>query len=72
MRVYARTREKERAWKMGSICLGGSAAAAPLVLLIFKKWHHYSFHEVGCQSYPLSGNGRLSWNIGHVDFLGNT
>ncbi|KAL8763936.1 MAG: hypothetical protein Q9184_000379 [Pyrenodesmia sp. 2 TL-2023] len=46
MRVFARTREKERAWKMGSICLGGSAAAAPLVLLIFKKWHHYNFHEV--------------------------
>lgn len=46
MRVFARTREKERAWKMGSICLGGSAAAAPLVLLIFKKWHHYNFHEI--------------------------
>lgn len=46
MRVFARTREKETAWKMGSFCLGGSAAAAPLVLLIFKKWHHYNFHEV--------------------------
>lgn len=46
MRVFARTREKERAWKMGSFCLGGSAAAAPLVLLVFKRWHHYNFHEV--------------------------
>ncbi|KAL8688119.1 MAG: hypothetical protein Q9218_005889 [Villophora microphyllina] len=46
MRVYARTREREKAWKMGSFCLGGSAAAAPIVLLIFKHWHEYSFHEV--------------------------
>ncbi|KAL9009273.1 MAG: hypothetical protein Q9173_005683 [Seirophora scorigena] len=46
MRVFARTREKETAWKMGSFCLGGSAAAAPLVLLIFRKWHHYNFHEI--------------------------
>ncbi|KAL8640274.1 MAG: hypothetical protein Q9228_002788 [Teloschistes exilis] len=46
MRVFARTREQEKAWKMGSVCLGGSAAAAPLVLLIFKHWHYYNFHEV--------------------------
>ncbi|KAL9581959.1 MAG: hypothetical protein Q9212_003578 [Teloschistes hypoglaucus] len=46
MRVFARTREREKAWKMGSTCLGGSAAAAPLVLLIFKHWHYYNFHEV--------------------------
>ncbi|KAI4286739.1 MAG: hypothetical protein L6R35_004005 [Caloplaca aegaea] len=46
LRVFARTREKERAWKLGAFCLGGSATAAPLVLLIFKKWHHYSFHEL--------------------------
>ncbi|KAL9000955.1 MAG: hypothetical protein Q9169_000439 [Polycauliona sp. 2 TL-2023] len=45
-RVYARTREREKAWKFGSFCLGGSIAAAPLVLLIFKKWHHYDFHVV--------------------------
>ncbi|KAL8765098.1 MAG: hypothetical protein Q9209_007721 [Squamulea sp. 1 TL-2023] len=45
-RIYARTREKEKAWKLGSFCLGGSVAAAPLLLLIFKKWHHYDFHSV--------------------------
>ncbi|KAL9006881.1 MAG: hypothetical protein Q9188_000412 [Gyalolechia gomerana] len=46
-RVFARTRETEKAWKMGSYYLGISAAAAPLVLLIFKKWHpHYRFYKV--------------------------
>ncbi|KAL8759026.1 MAG: hypothetical protein Q9199_001048 [Rusavskia elegans] len=45
-RVYARTREREKAWKFGSFCLAGSTVAAPLVLLIFKKWHHYDFHLV--------------------------
>ncbi|KAL8808173.1 MAG: hypothetical protein Q9182_000237 [Xanthomendoza sp. 2 TL-2023] len=46
MRIYARTREREKAWKLGSLCLGGSLAAAPLVLLIFKRWHDYEFHRV--------------------------
>ena len=47
MRAYARTREREKAWKMGSFCLGGSAVSAPIVLAIFKHWHHYKFNEVG-------------------------
>ena len=47
MRVYARTREREKAWKMGGFCLAGSMVAAPLVLLIFKHWHKkYLFSEV--------------------------
>ncbi|KAL8680531.1 MAG: hypothetical protein Q9186_003282 [Xanthomendoza sp. 1 TL-2023] len=46
MRIYARTREREKAWKLGGICLGGSLVAAPLVLLIFKRWHDYEFHRV--------------------------
>lgn len=28
---YARTREREKAWKMGAFCLGGSFLAAPIV-----------------------------------------
>ncbi|KAL8834952.1 MAG: hypothetical protein Q9170_003529 [Blastenia crenularia] len=45
--AFARTREKERAWKLGGFSLGVSAAAAPLVLLVFRSWHpHYRFHEV--------------------------
>lgn len=46
MRVYARTRETEKAWKMGGYTLGGCLVSAPLVLLIFKKWHEYRFFEV--------------------------
>ncbi|KAL8894581.1 MAG: hypothetical protein Q9192_004202 [Flavoplaca navasiana] len=45
-RVYARTREREKAWKFGSLCLGGSTVAAPLVLFIFKNWHRYDFDSV--------------------------
>ncbi|KAH0557121.1 hypothetical protein GP486_005091 [Trichoglossum hirsutum] len=36
MRVYARTREREKAWYMGMYCLGGSIIGAPIVTLIFK------------------------------------
>ena len=31
MRVYARTREREKAWKLGAFCLGGAVATAPFV-----------------------------------------
>ena len=37
MRVYARTREREKAWRMGAFCLGGALLATPIVALIFKK-----------------------------------
>lgn len=39
MRVYARTREREKAWRLGGFCLGGAIIAAPFVTLIFKKSH---------------------------------
>lgn len=31
LRVYARTREEEREWKVAAIILGGSAVAAPIL-----------------------------------------
>jgi hypothetical protein len=37
MRVYARTREREKAWKLGAASLVGSAVLAPIVMLIFRK-----------------------------------
>jgi ER lumen protein retaining receptor len=46
MRLYARTREREKAWKLGSICFGGALVAAPLVTLIFRKWAGTTFLEV--------------------------
>ncbi|CAE7031781.1 hypothetical protein P3342_006694 [Pyrenophora teres f. teres] len=35
--VYARTREREKAWKFGMYCLLGSVAIAPFWYMIFKK-----------------------------------
>ncbi|CAO2649755.1 Nn.00g010470.m01.CDS01 [Neocucurbitaria sp. VM-36] len=36
--VYARTREREKAWKFGMYCLLGSVVVAPFWYLIFKQW----------------------------------
>jgi hypothetical protein len=36
--VYARTREREKAWKFGLYCLVGSMVVAPIWYLIFWKW----------------------------------
>ncbi|KAL5113236.1 hypothetical protein ACEQ8H_008890 [Pleosporales sp. CAS-2024a] len=36
--VYARTREREKAWKFGLYCLAGAIVVAPFWFLIFKKW----------------------------------
>jgi len=50
LRVYARTREREKAWKFGAACLVASAASSPLLMLIFrhKKGDGFvwSFQEV--------------------------
>lgn len=46
MRVYARTRERERAWKLGAIALGGAMFAAPFVTLINKGTHGITVNEV--------------------------
>src|SRR5271155_308689 len=45
-RVYARTRERERAWKLGGYCAGGSVVAAPIIALIFKHWSRFAAVEV--------------------------
>ncbi|KAF2274403.1 uncharacterized protein EI97DRAFT_435237 [Westerdykella ornata] len=36
--VYARTREREKAWKFGLYCLLGSLIVTPFWYLIFRKW----------------------------------
>jgi hypothetical protein len=49
--VYARTREREKAWKLGALCLGVSAAGAPIVMLIFRRsW--VGFEEVSFVEIP--------------------
>ncbi|PMD38388.1 hypothetical protein L207DRAFT_492191 [Hyaloscypha variabilis F] len=46
LRVYARTRERETAWKLGAFSLVGSAIAAPFVMMIFKSKTIWGFTEV--------------------------
>jgi hypothetical protein len=46
LRVYARTREREKAWKLGGVCLVGSAVGAPIVMLIFRNKYEWGLVEV--------------------------
>ena len=52
LRVYARTRERETAWKLGAFSLVGSGIAAPFVMMIFKSKSLWGFIEV-CVLYQL-------------------
>jgi hypothetical protein len=45
-RVYARTREQEKAWKWGAYAAGASVVAAPLMSLIFNGWRASTLSEV--------------------------
>jgi hypothetical protein len=45
-RVYARTREREKAWKMGMWCLAGSIVLTPIMVLIFRPAGRRGFTEV--------------------------
>jgi ER lumen protein retaining receptor len=45
-RIYARTREREKAWKLGGYATGGSLILAPIVTLIFKGWSRSRPFEV--------------------------
>lgn len=54
LRVYARTREREKAWKLGAACLVGSAIGAPLMMMIFKKTAYWGWMEVCYPSISLS------------------
>ncbi|TVY53364.1 ER lumen protein-retaining receptor, partial [Lachnellula suecica] len=46
LRVYARTREREKAWKLGGVSFVGSAVLAPFMMMIFKSKIQWSFMEV--------------------------
>ena len=46
MRVYARTREKEYAWKLATWSLAGAFVAAAPVYWLFTQWERFSFTEV--------------------------
>jgi hypothetical protein len=53
LRVYARTREREKAWHLGMYCLGGSIVGAPIVTLIFRGAQSLKSSEV-TQPFVLS------------------
>ncbi|KAB8304142.1 hypothetical protein EYC80_003562 [Monilinia laxa] len=46
LRVYARTREREKAWKLGGLCFVGSAVLAPVLMMIFERKFAWGFMEV--------------------------
>lgn len=46
MRVYARTREREKAWRLGAYSLAGSLLAAPVVCVVFEGPAGFHFFEV--------------------------
>ncbi|KAH8812968.1 ER lumen protein retaining receptor-domain-containing protein [Xylogone sp. PMI_703] len=46
LRVYARTREREKAWKLGAFCLGGSLVGAPIIMLIFRPKGYWGLMEL--------------------------
>ena len=45
MKVYARTREREKAWRLGAYCLGGSMALAPIATAIAER-KNFSFFQL--------------------------
>lgn len=45
MKIYARTREREKAWRLGAYCLGGSVLLAPIATAIAQK-KDFSFFEM--------------------------
>jgi hypothetical protein len=52
LRVYARTREREKAWKLGAFSLIGSAIGGPIFMMIFKDKSAWGWMEVCSTSHP--------------------
>ncbi|KAI0998178.1 hypothetical protein K3495_g10014 [Podosphaera aphanis] len=46
LRVYARTREREKAWKLGAGCLVASIIGAPIMMLIFQTSFRWGWREL--------------------------
>lgn len=56
-RVFARTREREKAMKLGGYATLGSLVLTPVMTGIFHKWHPFTFGEVGTSRFPVSESG---------------
>ncbi|CAD6505268.1 BgTH12-00760 [Blumeria graminis f. sp. triticale] len=46
LRVFSRTREREKAWKLGAVCLAASAVGAPIIMSIFTSSIKWSWREL--------------------------
>ncbi|KAI9698265.1 MAG: hypothetical protein M1820_007535 [Bogoriella megaspora] len=46
MKIFARTREQEKAWRMGVYSLGASLIAAPFICMIFERRERWVFTEM--------------------------
>lgn len=62
LKVYARTREREKAWKLGALCLGASALGAPVMMLIFQERLRWGWREVSIYSLNFT-------NSSHTDHI---
>lgn len=69
MWFFPRTREREKAWKLGTACLVGSLVVAPLAMLVF-RWgeHKWRFTEVR-KAGPLEAPVHSPSNIVLMDFF---
>lgn len=68
MRMYPRTREKERAWKLALWSVGGSIVLAPIILPIFYGRYPYHWFTEVSRSLALLSNDLLIWCL--LDVLG--
>jgi uncharacterized membrane protein len=50
MKVFARTREREKAWRFGGACFVGSLIIAPFAMLILMPKDEWSFFQVSASS----------------------
>ena len=46
--MFPRSREREVAWKLGAIVLGGSLVLSPFAMMIFEKKDFWGFVHVSC------------------------
>ncbi len=56
LRVYARTREREKAWKLGGACVASGVILSPLIMMVFERKFMWGLQEV----WPSTLSGRVA------------
>lgn len=67
-RVFPRTREREKAWKLGGLCAAGSLIAAPFVTMIFRGLSGTRFTEASFSATYLGSLAECALDSLHVLF----